>query len=94
MYMTIYRMYGVSMSTVPKTLSLDVNAVAAGEAAARAAGMSLSAYTSRALRKQATTDNLRRAAAALADVSDGDRAALATVRAARAARIAATGAAA
>lgn len=62
------------MATITKSLTLETSALDAGQAAADAAGMTLSAYTSRALRQQAMSDNLRRAAELDALMSDDDRA--------------------
>jgi hypothetical protein len=80
------------MATVPKTLTYDESALAAGQAAAEAMGMTLSAYASRALRKQAMADNIARAAVELAALPDDrERAAIDALRAARVARIVASG---
>jgi hypothetical protein len=82
------------MATISKTLTLEETALDAGKAAAEAAGMTLSAYASRALRKQAMADNIVRAAELLAAQPAEERAAMDALRADRAARIVASGTAA
>jgi hypothetical protein len=79
------------MATTNRTFSIEDDALARAEAAASQARISLSAYVTRALRKQTMVDNLRRAAEWEAQMPAEDRAALHAYQTAQAARLAAAG---